>query len=128
VRKAEADRVIARRSSRGKTPLHDGVCFHCQQCAEEYLKALLEEFGLSVPKTHDLDDLLDLLLPHHPTLRSLRRGLKFLTDFAVATRYPGRNASKREAEAALRWEDQVRTEARSLLGIRSPRPRRKKSP
>ena len=38
VRKAEADYVIARQCSRGKIPLHDGVCFHCQQCAEKYLK------------------------------------------------------------------------------------------
>jgi HEPN domain-containing protein len=127
VRKAEADRVVARRSSRGKTPLHDLVCFHCQQCAEKYLKALLEELGISVLKTHDLDDLLTILRPHHPTLRSVRRGLGFLTQFAVNTRYPGRNASKRQAKGALRWQDRVRTAARSLLGIRRPRPRPKKS-
>jgi uncharacterized protein len=63
-----------------KVPVHDGVCFHCQQCAEKYLKALMEELGLPVPKTHDLDLLLRALLPHHPTLRSLRRGLLFLSD------------------------------------------------
>jgi HEPN domain-containing protein len=96
VRKAEADHLAIRRSSRGKPPLHDIVCFHCQQCAEKYLKALLEELGTAVPKTHDLDDLLGLLAPHHPVLRALRRGLKFLTDFAVDTRYPGANATKRQ--------------------------------
>jgi HEPN domain-containing protein len=127
VRKAEADRVVARRSSRGKTPLHDLVCFHCQQCAEKYLKVLLEELAISVPKTHDLDDLLTVLCPHHPTLRSVRRGLGFLTQFAVNIRYPGRNASRRQARAALRWEERVRTAARSLLGIRPPRPRRRKA-
>jgi HEPN domain-containing protein len=128
VRKAEADYLGARRNSRGKTPLHDLVCFHCQQCAEKYLKGLLVELGLTVPKTHILDNLLGLLRPHHPTLRSLRRGMGFLTQFAVETRYPGEDATKRQAEAALRWADRVRTEARSLLGIRRPpRPRRKKS-
>jgi HEPN domain-containing protein len=99
------------------------VCFHCQQSAEKYLKGLPEELGLTVPKTHDLEGVLGLLLPHHPTLRSLRRGLDFLTQFAVDTRYPGENATKRQAEAALRWEDRVRTAARHLLGIR-PRRRR----
>jgi HEPN domain-containing protein len=128
VRKAEADHVVARRSSRGKTPLHDVVCFHCQQAAEKYLKGLLEELGLSVPKTHDLGGILRLILPHHPALGSFRRGLAFLTQFAVDTRYPGENASKRRAEAALRWEGRVRTEARAILGIRPPRPRRKKAP
>jgi HEPN domain-containing protein len=102
------------------------VCFHCQQSAEKYLKALLEELGLRVPRTHNLDDVLNLLLPHHPGLRSLRRGLIFLTYFAVETRYPGESASKRQAAAALRWEERVRTEVRALLGIRPPR--RKKRP
>jgi HEPN domain-containing protein len=103
------------------------VCFHCQQCAEKYLKALLDELGLPVPMTHDLNRVLRLLVPHHPTLRSFRRGSDFLTHFAVDTRYPGENASRRQAEAALRWEDRVRTAARALLGIRPPRPRRKKA-
>jgi HEPN domain-containing protein len=126
VRKAEADHVVARRSSRGKTPLHDLVCFHCQQCAEKYLKALLEELGLSVPKTHELGRILRSLHVHHPTLGSVRRGLDFLTQFAVDTRYPGENATKRQAQAALRWEDRVRAAARALLGIGQPRPRRGK--
>ena len=124
VKKAEQDYVLARHASRSKVPVHDGVCFHCQQCAEKYLKGLMEELGLSVPKTHDLEALLNTLAPHHPTLRSLRRGLVFLSDFAVETRYPGRNASKRQAVAALRWKDRVRTQARALLGIRERRRRR----
>ncbi len=102
------------------------VCFHCQQCAEKYLKALLEELGLPVPKTHDLNGVLRLLLPHHPALRSFRRGSDFLTQFAVDTRYPGDDATRRQAEAALRWEDRVRSEARALLGIRPALPKKTK--
>ncbi len=128
VRKAETDWVIARRSNRGKTPLHDGVCFHCQQCAEKYLKALLEELGLSIPRTHNLDDVLNLLLRHYSVLGSLRRGAIYLTDFAVDPRYPGDNPSKRQAEAALRWAERVRHDCRLLLGIRPRRSPRKKSP
>jgi hypothetical protein len=41
VRKAEADLLIAQQCSRSKIALHDGVCFHCQQCTEKLLKALL---------------------------------------------------------------------------------------
>lgn len=117
---------MARRCSHGKTPLHDGVCFHCQQCAEKYLKALLEEHGLIIPRTHNLDDLLNLLPPQYGTLSSLRRGLIFLTDFAVDPRYPNGSASKRQAQAALRWAKRVRDACRSLLGICSHRRRRKK--
>jgi HEPN domain-containing protein len=104
--------------------LHDLVCFHGQQCAEKYLKALLEELGIAIAKTHDLDTLLTVLRPYHATLGSLRRGLVFLTDFAVDTRYPGNDATKRQAEAALRWTTKLRTLARALLGIRRPRHRR----
>ena len=118
VRKAEADRLIAQRISRGKTPLHDGVCFHCQQCAEKYLKALLEEHGSTIPRTHNLDDLLNLLPPHFAAIRALRRGLIFLTDFAVDPRYPNGNTGKRQAAAALRWAERVRTECRKLLEIK----------
>jgi HEPN domain-containing protein len=124
VRKAEADYVIAVQSSRSKIPLHDGVCFHCQQCVEKYLKGLLEELGRSVPKTHNLDDVLNLLQPDFPTLDSFRRPLIILTNYAVVTRYPGENASKRQAGSALGWLEKIRAEARHLLGIRPPRKRR----
>ena len=42
VEKAEADRSTARRELRvRKAPNFDAVCFHSQQCAEKYLKAVL---------------------------------------------------------------------------------------
>ena len=94
------------------------IGFHSQQAAEKYLKALLEELGLSVEKTHELEDLLDQLLPHHLSLRSLRRGLAFLSQFAVEVRYPGDNASKRQATSALRWAGKVRHACRGLLSLR----------
>ena len=117
VAKAEADFQVANTLIESRPPVHDARCFHCQQSAEKYLKALLEELGLTIPRTHNLEDLLSLLLTHHPGLRSLHRGLIFLTDFAVETRYPGENANKRQAEAAMRWATKVRITARSLLGL-----------
>jgi HEPN domain-containing protein len=127
VRKAEADFVVAGQSSRSRTPLHDSVSFHSQQCAEKYLKALLEELGRTVPRTHNLDDLLHLLLADHPTLRMFQRSLIALTNYAVQVRYPGENTTKRQAASALRTADRVWTSARLLLGIR-PLRRRKNAP
>ncbi len=124
VRKAESDYRLAVQTAGGTEPFHDEVCFHCQQSAEKYLKALLEELGLAIPRTHNLDDLLGLLLPHHASLGSVRRGLIFLTDFAVGFRYPFDNASRRQAAAALRWAGKARDACRLLLGLRPPRPRR----
>lgn len=81
----------------------------------------MEEQGIMVPKTHDLDVLLASLFSHYPKLRSLRRGLLFLSDFAVDIRYPGNSASKRQAAAAIRWMNRLRTSARRSLGIRDRR-------
>jgi HEPN domain-containing protein len=98
--------------------LHDQVCFFCQQGAEKYLKALLEELGLSIPKTHDLERLLDDLVTSHAGLKRHRRRFRSLTGFAVATRYPGENATKRQSERAIRWIDEIRQDCRALLKIK----------
>jgi HEPN domain-containing protein len=97
--------------------LHSQICFECQQSAEKYLKALLQESGLPVPRTHHLVDLLKLLLPHDPGLKSLMRGLDFLTRFAVEFRYPGENANGRQAQAAVRWAERVEQEIRLRLKL-----------
>jgi HEPN domain-containing protein len=98
--------------------LHDSVCFHCQQCVEKHLKALLEERGRTVPKTNSLDDVLNLLVPDYPTFHSFRRGLIALTRYALDPYYAGGSTTKRQAAAALRWMQKVRTAARDSLGIR----------
>jgi HEPN domain-containing protein len=126
VKKAEADLQFATRSVRGADAFHDQRCFLCQQAAEKYLKALLEELGQPIPRTHVLRDLLALLLPHHPSLRGLTRGLKFLTRFAVGVRYPGDWATKRQATAALRWAGKVRDACRAILGLSAARLRQRR--
>jgi HEPN domain-containing protein len=87
--KVEEDMVAARNLSAGANPTRDAVCFHCQQSAEKYFKSLLQDHGATVPKIHDLETLLDLLLPLDATLKTLRRGLQGLTRYAVEYRYPG---------------------------------------
>jgi HEPN domain-containing protein len=91
------------------------------------LKALLQEAGHTIPRTHILRDILSLLIPSRSALRSLARGLRFLTRFAVGTRYPGESANKRDAEAALRWAGRVRRVVRPLLGLRIGGSRRGKA-
>jgi len=116
VRKAEADYLAARALAGKRLPLHDAVCFHCQQSAEKYLKALLKQAGVRIPRTHDLVALVSLLPPESP-LQGFNRGLEFLTRFAVETRYPGESASKRQAASSLRWAGKVRNACRPLLGL-----------
>ena len=117
VQKAEADWKVAHKLAGENAPPRDIVCFHCQQAAEKYLKALLQESGLVVPRTHELVNVLKLLLPGDATLAPLRRIARSLTQYAVHYRYPGEMASKRQMEAALRHVDQVRLECRSRLDL-----------
>lgn len=121
VRKAEQDFTLVKKIENDRLKLHDALCFHCQQCVEKYLKALLVETGLTVPRTHDLDRLLMLLLPLHQSLATHRRGLLVLSSFAVETRYPGFDASKRQAASSLRWADKIRQECRTILKIKPKR-------
>ena len=127
MQKAEADYRGARKLAPSRPPAHDLVCFHCQQAAEKYLKAVLNEQGLAVPRTHDLEGLLSLLLPSYRQLRAFRHGLKILSRYAVEARYPGFSATKRQAASALRWAGRVREACRAVLGQRPPRSRRRRS-
>jgi HEPN domain-containing protein len=117
VRKAEADVRVACDLAATAKPNRDIVCFHCQPAAEKYLKALLCELALPIPKIHDLEDLLVLVLPHHGVLSPLKRILISLTQYAVEYRYPNRSATTRQMRAALRHAERVRGESRRLLGL-----------
>lgn len=117
VRKAEKDIEVARREARRADPARDVVCFHCQQAGEKYLKALLQENGAPIPRTHNLTDVIYLLLPFDATLAKLHRAGKFLKRFAVEYRYPGITARTREMRSAVRNAELVRTEVRARLGL-----------
>jgi HEPN domain-containing protein len=66
VQKAEADHAAAQCLAQSPSALHDAVCFHTQQCIEKYLKAWLQEANTAFRRTHDLEELLDLIVPTMP--------------------------------------------------------------
>jgi len=47
----------------GDVPFTDTACFHCQQCAEKYLKAFLTDHLIRFERIHVLIDLLGLCIP-----------------------------------------------------------------
>jgi HEPN domain-containing protein len=118
VDKAEADYTAALllRKSR-KKHARDIVCFHLQQCLEKYLKGRLEEGGVSYPKTHDLERLLDLLLPLEPLWSALKQPLIAATNYAVEVRYPSRSTTAFEANALLKTTKRIRGIVRDSLGL-----------
>jgi HEPN domain-containing protein len=103
---------------RRKKPLWNIVCFHVQQAVEKYLKARLEEAGLSVPKTHDLLHLLNLATPTEPLWSSYHSAFSLLVSYAVQTRYPGNSVTKNDARHAIKLCREFRKEARRSLGLR----------
>ncbi len=118
VEKAEADLTTASRElGVVERPNYDAVCFLAQQCAEKYLKGVLEQNRTHVPKTHDLGELLDLALDVDPSLDDLRELCDRLEGYAVDFRYPGESASKAMAKEAVEAALKVRAKARALLGL-----------
>ena len=65
----------------------DTACFHAQQGAEKYLKAFLCFHGVDYPKTHDIEELLDLCSTIDKRFSALVTETLFLTDYAVELRY-----------------------------------------
>jgi HEPN domain-containing protein len=118
INKAEADYVAGLTLARKrKIPLHDAACFHFQQSAEKYLKARIEEEGFRVPRTHDLDALLSVLLQVEPLWAGFRISLLRLSDYAVQFRYPGHEAAPEDVKQAKRDAVIVRDAVRRAFGL-----------
>jgi len=118
VGKAEGDYATARRELRArKQPNYDAACFHAQQCAEKYVKALLLENDFSVARSHHLEALCRPLMPAYPQWKDISAGLRTLTAFAVETRYPGKSANRQIAREAVDLSSRVRVLIRKVLRI-----------
>ena len=72
------------------------MCFHAQQCAEKYLKALLALHAVPFPKTHDLPELL-LGIPQNVSVRLRPPDVAVLNRYSIEGRYPG------DWEPITRW-------------------------
>jgi HEPN domain-containing protein len=89
VEKAEHDfRAAEHAMELAEEGLTDIVAFHCQQCAEKYLKAFLLYRGVPFPRTHDLRLLLDLI-PPGVSLGLQREQVVTLNRYVIEGRYPG---------------------------------------
>ena len=119
VEKAEGDFNAAEQLHYGTSPVYHVICFLAQQCVEKYLKAWLQENNIPIQRTHNLNDLLDLILPTMPAWRVWQNDLSTLTKHAVDSRYPEENATASDAENAMRICDKVRKAVRTALMLPS---------
>ena len=92
---------LAVEASRRPRPLTYGACFHAQQTAEKYIKAVLVMLGHAFPRTHDLDALHDLCLQAGSPPLAQIVDLDALQSYAVDVRYPGVMPAPQEARRAI---------------------------
>jgi len=118
IEKAEGDFITARRELGARRyPNYDAACFHSQQVAEKYLKAVLQEQNSNVPRTHHLIDLLALCLQVDKAFNTLRSDLILLNGYSVTFRYPGRSATKEDAKRAVKSATTIRAFTRAWLNM-----------
>ena len=92
--KADSDLRVCEISHQYDGPL-DVVAFNLQQAAEKLLKALLAARTIVYPKTHDLDELMNLLPADFSMVLSFRERISGWTAYAVDIRYLMSTASWR---------------------------------
>ena len=121
VQNAEDDWTMLQLAQQAPRPLRAPICFHAQQCIEKYLKAWLQEANLRIPRTHDLNALLELTMPTHPQTFSQWRAWQ--SDFekfkphAVDVRYGDYSADEADVEHAVRVCTEVRRAIRAALQL-----------
>jgi len=118
VEKAEGDLTTAERELRARNkPNYDAACFHAQQAAEKYLKAVLQEWGKDIPRIHNLVELVSICVEIDGTYSVLEPELKGLDGFALRTRYPGQSAVKEDARSAFKTAKSIHNFIRLKLGL-----------
>lgn len=114
--KAAADLATAQREiAVDIEPNYDAVCFHAQQSGEKYLKAIMVEMGMRVPRIHDLEALVNLLIDQYPDLERILRYARILSAMAVEVRYPGMSADEDDASESLKAAVVIREAVMDLL-------------
>ncbi|MEI7990061.1 MAG: HEPN domain-containing protein [Chloroflexota bacterium] len=87
--RARSDLNLADVALRTPGVLYEDACFHTQQCVEKALKGYLTRLGISFPRTHVIETLLDLLKENNILIPDAVDEAFTLTQYAVQTRYPG---------------------------------------
>jgi HEPN domain-containing protein len=118
VERAEEDFAMARLALRRKTPFTYSACFHAQQSAEKYLKALLVAGDHDFPKVHDLLVISDECARSGILVAVSDDLLSTLSYYAVRVRYPGEDPTPDEARQAVEIAKSVRKFARRWMGLR----------
>jgi HEPN domain-containing protein len=84
----------------------EDLCFDAQQAAEKAVKAVLVLRGINFPRTHDIADLLALVVQDE--VPDDLWEADSLSEYATVARYPGRQpASEQDRQKAIILAEQV---------------------
>ena len=116
--KAESDLKDADRTIHSDGPF-DTACFHCQQAAEKLLKAFIAWNDLTIPKTHDIEELVSMIVKIDVDFKHLEIEAEKLSSYGVEVRYdfefwPDREIAQDAIEQARKIKELVLTK---LVGL-----------
>ena len=117
IEKAENDYAAIQQLLLAANPLHDIICFHAQQCIEKFLKAWLQEANIHTPRTHNLGELLNLIVPTLPAWSHWQPDFKIIMAYAVDPRYPGDSRTAGDTHHAVHICTEVRQAIRTQLKL-----------
>ncbi|HRP94634.1 MAG TPA: HEPN domain-containing protein [Rhodocyclaceae bacterium] len=118
IARAEDDFAAARKLISGDDPLPATAAYHCQQAAEKALKAILAACDQTIPKTHDLRLLTELVAERHRAFAQCMEAAEWLNPFATEFRYPtdAPDPGLADASKALAFAAQILAAVQSWLG------------
>lgn len=119
IRKAESDLLAADNNLASANIPYDAVCFHCQQAAEKYLKALLASLGVQPGRTHDLMALLQNARTYLTTApaEGVEDACVILNPYSIEVRYPDdeSNPTAADSQEARGAAETVRRWVRAII-------------
>jgi HEPN domain-containing protein len=118
ITKAEGDYAMTLSALRRKRPITFAACFHAQQCAEKYMKAMLVARKQRFSKIHDLAALNKQCESAGIFIGVSKDAFQTLSYYAVETRYLGGEPPLDEARDALEIAKAVRKFARKFLNVK----------
>ena len=118
ITKADNDLTIAKdeRFLKKDNIITDGICFHCQQTVEKYLKAFLADHDVDFGKTHNLEKLAVIYSEIDADFQNLSFGN--LSEYGVSIRYPDDfyMPTIEEADECIKVAEQTRGFVLSKMG------------
>lgn len=96
------------------------IAYHCQQCAEKYIKSYLVYKDREVQKIHDLVKLCKQCAEFEKEFLTIEHKCAVLFPYATDTRYPGQkiDLTDTEIELAFKYVDDIKEFVLNMIGTK----------